>query len=194
MPEPTESDRRGFLSRASSVAMFGGLVAAYGTFAGFLGRFVYPAHSQTTGWMFIIDVAGFAEGGAINYRTPAGKRVVITRTGRTGTVDDFTAYSSTCPHLGCQVNWEGQNNRFFCPCHNGIFSPEGKAIEGPPAKAGQELLRFPLKVEEALLYIEVPTEELAMGEGAIEEPVASIGPGHDPCLDPRPVASSPKEV
>ena len=49
--QPESPDRRGFLSRASTVAMFGGLVAAYGTLAGFMGRFLYPARAQTRDWI-----------------------------------------------------------------------------------------------------------------------------------------------
>ena len=36
---------------------------------------------------------------------------------------------------------------FFCPCHNGVFSPDGTGIGGPPGDAGQSLPRYPLKVE-----------------------------------------------
>jgi Rieske Fe-S protein len=138
--------------------MAGGLVAAYGTLAAFMARFLYPARPTRKGWMFVADVGSLPEGESLVYRTPAGAPVNITRLERTGTADDFIALSSTCPHLGCQVHWEVQNNRFFCPCHNGIFDPAGKATAGPPADAGQSLPRFALKVEQNLLFIEVPTE------------------------------------
>ena len=59
------------------------------------------------------------------------------------------------------MHWEAHNNRFFCPCHNGAFDPAGKATAGPPADAGQSLLRYPVKVEAGLLYILVPTRTLA---------------------------------
>jgi Rieske Fe-S protein len=58
------------------------------------------------------------------------------------------------------VHWQAQNNRFFCPCHNGIFTPEGKGIGGPPGDAGQSLPRYPLRIENGLLMIEVPVEKL----------------------------------
>ena len=61
--------------------------------------------------------------------------------------------------------------------------PSGTATGGPPGEAGQSLPQFPLKVEKGLLYIEVPLEELAMGEGEVLEKIAGPpGPGHDPCL------------
>jgi phenylpropionate dioxygenase-like ring-hydroxylating dioxygenase large terminal subunit len=81
------------------------------------------------------------------------------------------------------VHWEAQNNRFFCPCHNGVFTPEGKATSGPPADAGQSLFRFPLKVENDLLFIEVSTDKLAALQGGeLQAPGGPPGPGHDPCL------------
>ena len=70
--------------------------------------------------------------------------------------EDFIALSSICPHLGCKVHWETQNQRFFCPCHNGAFSAAGVSTAGPPFDVHQNLARFPLKVENGNLFIEVP--------------------------------------
>ena len=64
------------------------------------------------------------------------------------------------------MHWEPQNERFFCPCHNGAFDASGKATEGPPATAKQELKQFPLRVENGLLYIEVPMETISRPETA----------------------------
>ena len=105
--------------------------------------------------MFVAELARIPVGKAIEYKTPAGLPVTIARRGEAGTADDFVALSSICPHLGCQVHWQGPKNRFFCPCHNGVFDPQGAATEGPPAEAGQRLSEFPLKVENGLLFIEV---------------------------------------
>ena len=104
-------------------------------------------------------------GAALDFEGPTGVKAVIARRAENGTVDDFVALSSVCPHLGCQVEWQAHENRFFCPCHNGAFDAEGKAISGPPAAAGQELAAYPLKVENGLLFIEVPV----VGLGSPEE-------------------------
>ena len=128
--------------------------------------------------------------------SPSGDVVTIARRTNSGdevgTADDFVALSSTCPHLGCKVHWEPQNQRFFCPCHNGIFQPDGKATGGPPAEAGQSLLSYPLNVENGLLYIEVAAESLVARVGVIPEPEGPPGPGHDPCLFAR-VDDGPSE-
>lgn len=155
---PANPERRSFFESLSSLAMAGGLAAGYGTFGCFAARFLYPAHATATGWMFVREVERFAQGEALPYKLPDGAKVVIARQGSSGGAEDFVALSSTCPHLGCQVHWEGQNNRFFCPCHNGTFDHAGNPTGGPPK---EPLPRYPLKVEKGLLYIEVPLEGLA---------------------------------
>ena len=106
------------------------------------------------------------KGESLEFEAPTGVKIVIARRGTDGTVDDFVALSSTCPHLGCRVHWEPHNNRFFCPCHNGVFDPQGKAVEGPPAAAGQDLPEYPLRVESGLLFIEAPVVGLTGREEA----------------------------
>jgi len=181
-----EMRRRGFLARLSSVAMVTGLVAGYGAFAAIIARYLYPARPQAKGWLYVTDVAGLKPGDSVVFRTPQGATAAIARQGAGVEASDFIALSSTCPHLGCQVHWEQQNDRFFCPCHNGTFDPSGKATGGPPFEAGQSLPRYPLKVEGGLLYIEVPLEQLAGGGACtLEKPGGPPGPGHDPCLYAR---------
>ena len=163
--EPADPRRRSFLSTVSSVAMAGGLLAGYGTFACYAGRYLYPARARPRRWLFVIETSRLHAGDSIVYHTPAGAAVNIARRGESGgdsggesgagDGDGFVALSGTCPHLGCRVHWESVNHRFFCPCHNGVFEPSGKAVSGPPADAGQALLRYPLKVENGLLFIEV---------------------------------------
>jgi Rieske Fe-S protein len=140
--------------------MVGGLVAGYGTFVVMAGRFLYPAGERAVAWQFVATVDQLQPGESIPFVAPSGAKLVVARQGEGNSAEDFIALSSVCPHLGCQVHWEPQRNRFFCPCHNGVFNPQGKATEGPPAAAGQSLSRFPLKVENNLLYIEAPLESV----------------------------------
>jgi Rieske Fe-S protein len=155
-----DGNRRGFLSVISSVAMGCGLAAGYGAFAALAGRFLYPSQPRKVAWVFVRDAASIHVNDVLRFHTPIGQQVTITRRGNEGTADDFLALSTTCPHLGCQVHWESQNNRFFCPCHNGVFDPSGKATAGPPAEGGQVLPHFPLRVDNGLIFIEVPVDVL----------------------------------
>lgn len=153
-------ERRTFFDRLSSVLMALGLTSGYGMFAALAGRYLYPRRTGDTQWQFVLTLADVRPGDSRTYMSPSGQQVVITRTGNTGTAEDFVGLSSVCPHLGCKVHWETQNNRFFCPCHNGAFDPSGTATAGPPKDAGQTLARYPLKVETGLLFIEVATRAL----------------------------------
>jgi Rieske Fe-S protein len=149
-------NRRHFLQSASTLGMAGALVASYGTLGAMASSFLYPAQETPKTWMFVERIQNIPLGKNIDYKAPSGAGITITRQGEKGVLEDFIALSSRCPHLGCQVYWENQNNRFFCPCHNGVFDATGKAVMGPPADAQQSLPRYPLKIENGLLFIEVP--------------------------------------
>ncbi len=156
----SEENRRGFFQRLGSWFMGLGLLAGYGTFTAFIARYLLPSQGVPRSWQFVTDLGSFHKGGALPYVSPAGEKALVTRINDAGDADDFIALSSVCPHLGCQVHWEEQNSRFFCPCHNGAFDAEGRATAGPPKDANQSLARYPLKVENDLLFIEVETQPL----------------------------------
>ena len=150
--------RRKFLLTGSCMAA--GLAAGYGTLGVMAGRFLYPTEDTSVGWQLVSPVAELPEGEALEYESPSGAKVVIARQSPGDGADAFIALSSVCPHLGCQVHWEPQNDRFFCPCHNGAFDAQGHPTEGPPASAGQELTRFQLKVENGLLFVLAPLRSI----------------------------------
>lgn len=150
--QPAEKTRRSWVS---SIVMGSGIVAGYGYFAGIAARFLYPAAPEARAWQFVAVADRIPTGSSLNLKTPEGQPLVIMRQGEAGTDEDFIALSGVCPHLGCMVNWEPQNNRFFCPCHNGAFDPSGNPTQGPPHASHQTLSRFPLKVENGLLLVQV---------------------------------------
>lgn len=181
MPEPTsdlpsgEPSRRRFLS-ASSVAMAGGLAAGYGTFGVMLGRFVFPAGAGERSWLFVCTTERLATGAALDFVTPAGAKIVVTRLGEGVEADDYLALSSVCPHLGCRVHWEANNDRFFCPCHNGAFDRGGQPTAGPPKAANQSLVQFPLKVENGMLFVEAPVTSVgtAVADACDQRPDGAV--------------------
>jgi menaquinol-cytochrome c reductase iron-sulfur subunit len=59
--------------------------------------------------------------------------------------------SSICPHLGCSVTWQADKGVFLCPCHGGLFAPDGKRLGGPPPR-GMDVLES--KVEEGVLKVQ----------------------------------------
>lgn len=47
----------------------------------------------------------------------------------------YLAVSAICTHLGCVVKWDGADRKILCPCHAGVFAPDGKVLSGPPSRA-----------------------------------------------------------
>lgn len=186
--EPRSDERRRFLKNASTAAMGAGLAGGYGALGLVAGRFLYPARPAPRRWFFVCEEKRLGAGESLLYQAPSGETINVVRREGDG---ELIALSSTCPHLGCQVHWEAQNERYFCPCHNGTFDADGVGTGGPPGDAQQVLPRYPMKVDNGLLFIEVPVSELAVADDAggevIERAAVRQGPGHDPCLTVRPV-------
>jgi nitrite reductase/ring-hydroxylating ferredoxin subunit len=157
-PVPHDASRRRLIKSLLGVTATVAVVGAYGAFALVFGRFFYRGAGANR-WTFVGQASEIASGAAMTFRTPGGMPLNIARQGEGD--DSIVALSSTCPHLGCQVRWEPHNDRFFCPCHNGVFDPSGKAISGPPADAGQSLLRFPVRIDRGLVFVAVPAQELS---------------------------------
>lgn len=44
---------------------------------------------------------------------------------------NLKAFSTTCTHLGCSLNFDSLHQKFVCPCHKSEFSLEGKVLKGP---------------------------------------------------------------
>jgi Rieske Fe-S protein len=50
--------------------------------------------------------------------------------------EQFVAYSQKCTHLSCAVYFQPEENRLFCPCHDGVFDVRtGEPVAGPPQRA-----------------------------------------------------------
>ena len=66
--------------------------------------------------------------------------------------DGFKVFSGICTHLGCIVKWEDNKNRFYCPCHKGIFDKTGKVTGGPPPAPLDE---FTVEIDRNLIFVQV---------------------------------------
>ena len=156
-----EDDRRAFFQRSSAWVMAGSLAASYGTCGYFALRYLVPADTEDDfAWQYVGRAESMPVGKAVEFVSAAGEHIVVRRHGEAETADSFRALSSVCPHLGCRVFWEANNKRFFCPCHNGTFDPEGRATGGPPYQAGQRLTTYPLRVEDGLVFVRARRKKL----------------------------------
>ncbi|MFQ5420053.1 MAG: ubiquinol-cytochrome c reductase iron-sulfur subunit [Anaerolineae bacterium] len=82
----------------------------------------------------------------------------------------FLAVYRRCTHLGCTVNWEADQNRFFCPCHASSFDILGD-VENPPAP--RALDTFPIKIEEQQVLVD--TSRIQTRDGFAPEQLAMVG-------------------
>lgn len=144
------SSRRDFLS---SVFMWGGLALAYGVLGieGIL--FLLPEKvGAATRRLFAGSIEKYSIGDVQSFYDLQGGEILVKRD-ETG----FKAFNNVCPHLGCRVHWEADNNRFFCPCHRGAFDADGNPIAGPPKDANQSLFQVPVTIddESGVVYLEV---------------------------------------
>ena len=120
--------RRGFFAR---VAMFAGLIAAYGSGALYAFQFLIPRKKTSTfRRLLIASLEELPPNSSRVFKDLAGRENVLVNTGK-----GLKAISTTCTHLGCKVYWEPENVRFFCPCHDGVFDVNGGVVSGPPPRA-----------------------------------------------------------
>jgi Rieske Fe-S protein len=144
-----QEDRREFLK----VAGLGGLNAGLGLLvaAPAAGCLLYPlSHTTVSGggqYLPAGKLSGIKEGiptkvELYSDKRDAWNRVVDVKVGsawllKTG--DEIKAYSTVCPHLGCAIDYDGDEKKFKCPCHHSTFGIAGEVEEGPAPRPMDEL-------------------------------------------------------
>lgn len=68
--------------------------------------------------------------------------------------DEIVALSPVCKHLGCSVNWAGDENypdQFYCPCHDGRYYKDGVNVPDTPPNAALDVYEY--EVKEGTLHL-----------------------------------------
>ncbi len=47
---------------------------------------------------------------------------------------EYRAFTATCTHLECTVQYEKPAKRIWCACHNGFYDLTGRNVAGPPPR------------------------------------------------------------
>lgn len=106
--------------------------------AGVLGSIFYPVAR----YLVPPDVAEAAPpsviaGKAADFAPNSGRivpfgtvPVMVLRT----TAGELRAFSATCTHLACTVQYRPDLEHIWCACHNGHYDLNGRNIEGPPPR------------------------------------------------------------
>lgn len=74
---------------------------------------------------------------------------------------EVTIFSPICPHLGCRYDWHPETQEFICPCHESVFSIDGKVLRGP---APRPLDTLPTRLENGAFFIEWETFKIGIPE------------------------------
>ena len=141
-PPPADGHLRG--RRRALVVLINAVVAGIGaSLAGLLGTFALrPANAAARErWIRAGSTANLKSGVPVTrvlsfsrvdgwYRERARQTVFLVWDGG----KSVRALSATCTHLGCQVQWDGDKRRFFCPCHGGAYDASGQVVAGPPPR------------------------------------------------------------
>jgi len=150
-PAPAPAgDRREFLKSAACVALGGACVlvpAAVGVTV-LLGPLRRPAPDGS--WVMLTKLDALRAGAPPRLfqvfveRTDAWTRHARNAVGAVflERLDPQTvrAFQAACPHLGCAVEWRGEQKVFYCPCHNSAFSHNGAIVGPSPAARGLDTL------------------------------------------------------
>ncbi len=51
-----------------------------------------------------------------------------------GADGQYRALSAICTHLGCTVQYRGDQHQIWCACHNGMYDLAGRNTSGPPPR------------------------------------------------------------
>lgn len=145
--EPAEPDPQLLPRRRFFTALLGVAVTVVGTLQAVpvLRTVLYPLFANTSGF-------GWSDLGALsefeNITAPVRRTVQVLRVDgwRQAQFEEAVyvvrqpsgavqVLSSVCPHLGCAVTWQAPQDRFFCPCHSSVFSPDGAVTRGPALRS-----------------------------------------------------------
>ncbi|MGE0001297.1 MAG: ubiquinol-cytochrome c reductase iron-sulfur subunit [Fimbriimonadaceae bacterium] len=59
-------------------------------------------------------------------------------------------FDPACTHLGCRITFQDEKQRYFCPCHGGVFDEQGKVVSGPPPTG---LVEHPVKIKAGRIMV-----------------------------------------
>jgi Rieske Fe-S protein len=126
-PSPELPQRRKFLQ-----FLLGGSLAAW------LGAVLYPiiAYLKPPA-QAEVEVSSVRVGVLDDIKKDGGqivrfgsKPVLLVRTAE----GDLKAFSATCTHLDCTVQYRSDLGVIWCACHNGKYDLTGRNIDGPPPR------------------------------------------------------------
>jgi Rieske Fe-S protein len=141
---PEKHSRRDFLNYVLSIG-----------FLGWISAVLYPLYSYLIPPKSPdVDVSNVSIGKASELENNSSKMFKIgnkpgilikTKEG------DLKAFSATCTHLDCTVQFKKDENLIWCACHNGKYDLNGRNISGPPPRP---LTPYSVVVQKDEIYVQ----------------------------------------
>ncbi len=148
-PEPDSTERRSFFTRLSAISL-GTIVAAFPFAAGW-GVVISPWKrgsgqngEKSDDFVRICSLDSLPANGtpqAFPVMTDTVDAWTRTTNQRVGEVylsrnqanvkPEVLAFTATCPHLGCAVEFDDTKSEYACPCHVSGFAKDGEKLFGP---------------------------------------------------------------
>jgi len=123
----TEQSKRIFLKMILS----GGIVALIGSILYPIFAYLKPPKQSE------VEVSSVKVGKLKDIEKEAGqiikfgsKPVILIRTAQ----GELRAFSATCTHLDCTVQYRKDMGMIWCACHNGKYDLTGRNVSGPPPR------------------------------------------------------------
>jgi len=140
---PSHQSKRSFLKFILS----GGLIALAGSILYPLLTYLKPPKQGE------VEVTSVKAGKLSEMEKDSGKivkfgtkPVILLRTAN----DQLRAFSATCTHLDCTVQYKKELGLIWCACHNGKYDLNGRNVSGPPPRPLSEY-RVVLQGDEILI-------------------------------------------
>ena len=150
------NDRRGFMAKAAAIVI-GGIIVVFPFVAG-LGPLLDPLRRKNNNKDPLTPLAKLSElpedgtprrfqvitdrddAWSRQPRQPVG--AVYLRRVADGKVQAFTA---TCTHEGCFVDFRQDSKQYLCPCHQSPFTLDGEVIQPSPSPRGMDSLEVEVR-------------------------------------------------
>lgn len=142
MEQEDKMKRKEFLFK---FGVFGVAILALGALVLSFIRYLFPDKNEKLPHKYLVGYVDELKVGEAKEITLSEKPAFVVRL-----EDGYRVFSGVCTHLGCIISWEAEKERFYCPCHKGIFNKKGEVTAGPPPKPLDE---FEVKIEKNLVYI-----------------------------------------
>ena len=124
-------DRRKFLNVLLGVGSIGGIFAIFYPLLSFL---IPPKTAEPTVNSVKAGMSKDFPSNSSNIIKFGKKPVILIKTDE----GNFKAFSATCTHLDCIVQYKNDTKQIWCACHNGTYDLSGRNVSGPPPRPLEE--------------------------------------------------------